>query len=167
MSGEENTVCLISVGNSMRGDDGIAAIVCRRLAEEDGLQVMHYQLDNFTGQIVKCLQGYERAIIVDAFESGKKPGETTEIDLIEALSSKRPLKIKSCHGFSLCDELRLSFWVNKLPKKLYLMGIEVNSCDWGEGISEPLKAKLDSITHKLKLLIYRLQTEKAPTTFAS
>jgi hydrogenase maturation protease len=167
MSDKESTVCLISVGNSMRGDDGIAAIVCSRIAEDHDLKVVHYQLDSFTGQIVKCLQGYECAIIVDAFESGKKTGEISEIDLNEALASKRPLEIKSCHGFSLCDELRLSFWVNKLPKKLFLMGIEVDSCDWGEGISIPLQAKLDSITSKLKLLVCRLETEKAPNAFAS
>lgn len=152
-----NRLALIAIGNSLRTDDGIALALCRAFKEQNSLPAEVYELGLQTQMLAGCLSRHERVVILDAILCDKQNAAgVLVLDLNEFLASTQSrVKIRSCHGISLIDELKLLAGANAhaLPEKLFFYGIEVLKLDWGEGLSPEMEAKLPELTKGLDCFI--------------
>jgi hydrogenase maturation protease len=146
-------LALISVGNQLRSDDGIAFAICSATAKMLAVQPCRFDLGSYTNYLPYCLAAHKAAIIVDATKSGAQPGTTNIVDLNAIASTASPMPIESCHGFSLVDEIRLLKRYTDLPLVLIFFGVEVSENSWQEQLSLPLEKKLPELTAQLYQLI--------------
>ncbi|MGF1547777.1 MAG: hydrogenase maturation protease [Thiotrichales bacterium] len=75
--------------------------------------------------LLRVLQAYDTAIVVDAMLSGARAGSVRELDLDE-LPATAPT---SSHGFGLASALHLGRALHQLPVRLIVMGVELAKSD--------------------------------------
>ena len=148
-------LCIVTVGNSLRGDDGIASALCENLPEAVLSDVCLFNLGPYTNHVSQCLKGHKAAIIIDSTCDGLSPGSVTIIDL-QALLEGPNLNINSSHGFSVADELKLAKQLGSLPNRLIFFGVEIGEVNWKETISPALKEKLPLLVSNLAFLVQRI-----------
>lgn len=148
-------LCIVTVGNSLRGDDGIAAALCDKLPERVLSGVCRFDLGPYTSHLADCLQGHKAAIIVDSTCDGQSPGSVSIIDLSTMLEGP-DVSINSTHGFSVADELKLAGQLGVLPKRLIFFGVEIGEVNWKETISPALESKLPQLVSNLSFLVERI-----------
>lgn len=152
---EATGLCIITVGNSLRGDDGIAAELCDKVPQRVLEDVCRFDLGTYTSYLTDCLQGHTAAIIIDSTCDGLPPGSVTIVDL-NAMLEEPNLSIKSTHGMSVADELKLASQLGVLPSRLIFFGVEIGDVDWDENISPQLQAKLPQLVSNLSFMIARI-----------
>ncbi len=113
-------LCIVTVGNSLRGDDGIASALCENLPATVLSDVCVFNLGTYTSYLSDCLKGHKAAIIIDSTCDGLSPGSVSIIDL-HALLEGPNLNINSSHGFSVADELKLAKQLGSLPIRLIFL----------------------------------------------
>lgn len=146
-------LALITIGNTLRGDDGIAAHLCDTLSENDLKDVCRFDLGTYTSYLATCLAGHRAAIIIDATNNGTAPGTVSILDLNQLLDRTSPLSIKCCHGFSIADELRLVKRQGRLPKRIIFFGVEIDCVEYDTKLSAPLKSTLAHLNGNLSRLV--------------
>jgi hydrogenase maturation protease len=146
-------LALVSIGNNLRTDDGVAAAVCKALPKPLLDHICTFDLGPYTYFLVDCLAGHKAAIVVDATWSAKQAGAITVIDLTELIRTNSPIKLSSSHGLSLVDELRIGARRHLIPDTVIFLGIEGASTDWGESLSNELATWLPDITAQVKSLV--------------
>ncbi|MFA7339933.1 MAG: hydrogenase maturation protease [Candidatus Obscuribacterales bacterium] len=148
-------LALVTIGNSLRGDDGIAQRVCDALEPALLARVCRFDLGTFTNLLGDCLAGHHSAVIVDATKSGTAAGNIsiTDLSVMASGSWAAPLKCPSSHGLSLLDELILTNGRIALPKQIILFGVEVSDVDWAAQLSPTLEKCLPSIANSLSRLV--------------
>jgi hydrogenase maturation protease len=149
-------LALITVGNPLRCDDGIAELLCDTLPPSCLKNVCRYDIASSAWRLGECLAGHKAAIIVDATCNGTTYGTISLVDLNMALFRNSRLEVNSCYGFSLLDELRLVKQSMELPKRLMLFGVEVANTSFGRGISPNLKKEVPELAGRLSGLIQRI-----------
>lgn len=149
-------LALITIGNTLRSDDGAASYLCDALSAHVLNGVCRFDLGSYTGFLADCLAGHKAAIIIDSTSNGNRPGTVSIIDLGAMVSKSTPMNISSCHGFSLADELRLAEKHNKLPKRIIFFGVEISKADWNEHLSNALKDTIPVLVSNLSLLITKV-----------
>ncbi len=150
---EPDGLVLISVGNCLRRDDGISQKALDQLAGSTLKACCRFDLGSHTNHLPSCLAHHKAGIVIDSTQNGLLPGTISIVDLNELLKKDTQLKIQSCHGFSLVDELRIASKYSRLPAKLIFFGIEVEDVNFGAKISQPLESKLPEIVEELSELI--------------
>lgn len=166
---KDQPLVLITIGNPLRGDDGVASAVCDLLPKEINDYIRRFDLQLFTAFLPDCLNEVSAAIIVDAIRNGKRPGSTTIIDLIPLLiqvkqasgestgqDKSTTLSLPSCHNISFMDELRFLGRENKLPARLIFFGIEIQEALWQAELSNEVKLALPTACNELNKLIQDL-----------
>lgn len=151
---EPSGLALITIGNSLRGDDGIAARLSSMLPA--GMDVCKYDLGCYTGLLSDCLSGHKAAIIIDSTQNATAPGTVSILDLRAMLDRATILNVRSCHGFSLADELRIAKNNGTLPKRIIFFGVEVDAVEWTERLSRTLELKLPQLVNNLSLLVTKV-----------
>jgi hydrogenase maturation protease len=146
-------VALVTIGNTLRGDDGIAQAVCNALPDAVAESLCRFDLGSYTNLLPLCLAGHEVAIILDAVATGDTPGSVTILDLSDPTRACSAGSINATHALSLADELQLAGLTGCLPGKTLFFGIEVEDPGWGRGLSEVLRSKLPGLAGELERLI--------------
>ncbi len=113
---------VIGVGNLLRTDDGAGIHVINQLIE------LHPRIETVDAamgsiEIIEAMRGYERAIIVDAIETGTKPGTIYRVNLT---GGERPPTITHSHGTDLLTILQLGhqLYGDEMPREIVLIAIE-------------------------------------------
>ncbi len=122
--------------------------VYRRLAEEAGLPEDVDLVDGGTAglETVLLLQGYQRAIIVDAAEMGRQPGEWLRFTHREATLEAGDLALRgTLHSVGLAEALALGEALGSLPAEIVIYGIQPKDIGWEEGLSEPVQAAIPAV----------------------
>jgi len=157
---QKSGIALVSIGNVLRADDGVACKLLDKLSQDVKDEVCRFNLESYSQFVLDCVAYHEAAVIVDAVRGGKEVGDVTIIDLKEMFERGAKLSVDSCHGFSFYDELLLIQDKSLLPDKMYFFGIEIESDNWGEGLSKALLMREDEIglrlEHFLKSLFLKL-----------
>lgn len=150
-------LCIITIGNNLRGDDGIAMKICDKLPPTLADDVCRFDLGTYTSYLGSCLQGHKAAIIIDSTSNSCTPGSITIVDLKAYLEDQKgsPLGVKTTHGFSLVDELKLLSEVSELPDRLMLLGVEVKDVN-SEKVSPALQSKVPQLVSNLSFLVERI-----------
>jgi hydrogenase maturation protease len=146
-------IALITFGNSLRGDDGIASALCDILPANTLKTVCRFDLGSYTGFLADCIANHKAAIIVDATKNDNTIGTISILDLNAVLDKKDNLNLKASHGVSFLDELRLARVQNNLPKRIILFGVEIGNTNWQEKLSPELQKIMPALSTKLSYLI--------------
>lgn len=123
---------IVGCGNGLCGDDAVGLAVARFLVEEVCLppDVAVVVAGTPGVGLLDMLQGFRRAIIIDAVLSGGESGEVYRFGLQE-LEETTP--ITSLHGFSVAEVLALGKVLEPegLPEQIEFVGVEVSSANLG------------------------------------
>lgn len=139
---------VLTLGNLLRGDDGAGQAICERLARSGSLPPNVALLDGGTPGLesVLLLEGYRRAIIVDAADMGREPGEWARLTLAEVtLQAADPSLRSTLHSAGLAEALALGEALGILPGEIVLYGLQPDSLDWTPGLSAPVQAAIPAV----------------------
>jgi len=141
-------ICVIGVGNTFRGDDGVGLIVARQVGELalPGVTVLEQ-----SGEGIALMEAWgdaSRVIVVDAVSSGNEPGT---IHRLEPAGQGLPdfFSGHSTHAFGLAEAIELARQLDRLPAQLIVYGIEGQSFEIGRGLSPEVEAAADTLTARL------------------
>lgn len=149
-------LALISIGNSLRGDDGVASVLCDSLSGKTLQMVCRFDLGCFTANIGDCLPGHRYCIIVDSMVASSPIGTVLVIDLLTAVRKPSWPVLQSSHGFSLLDELRIASARIQLPERVVFFGIEVGTNDWSSALTASMKERLARLVDELTAVVLNI-----------
>jgi hydrogenase maturation protease len=135
---------VIGVGNELRGDDAAGLVVVRLLQRKLPAGVQAAACEGEPVSLLAAWEGHERAIVVDATESGAEPGTIRRIAAHEG-PLPPALGGSSTHLLGLADAVELARALGRLPATTIVYGIEGASFATGAGLSEPVAAAADRV----------------------
>lgn len=142
-------ILIAGVGNPYRRDDGIGIEIIKILQKEHhpDLALFDGGTDGFS--LLDQLSLYERAIIIDAVFMGEASGA---VKLFSPKDARMQIKgdALSTHGFGLAELLKLVEEFS-IKTEIKIIGIEPESIDFGEGLSEQIKSKIPQIVNLVKM----------------
>jgi hydrogenase maturation protease len=136
---------ILGLGNSLRGDDGVGSAVIEWL-EQQGLPGGVEAIDGGTAglDIVSALMGHERAIIVDAANIGRAPGEWLRFTPDVARLNDNGATL-SLHSAGLSEALALGAALNVLPPTIIIYGVQPQNLDWSPQLSDEVQAAVTEV----------------------
>ena len=137
---------ILGLGNPWRGDDGLGPAVIRWL-QARGLPPDVVAVDGGTPglELVLTLAGdhkgrpYRRALIVDAADLGRAPGEWVRFTPEQARLKKGDVHL-SLHAAGLAEALALGEALGTLPKEVVIFGVQPAGVDWSPALSAAAQA---------------------------
>lgn len=138
---------VLSLGNILRGDDGIGAAVLEQL-ETQAVPDHVTLIEGGTPGLETLLlwQGYERVIIVDAADMDCAFGEWRCFTSDEVRLQSRDLHLRgTLHYAGLAEALNLGEALNMLPPEIIIYGIQPRTIEWEIGLSPELTAVIPAI----------------------
>lgn len=138
-------VLVLGIGNLVMSDDGVGVKVVQHLQREyhcaEGVEIMDggtLGLD-----LLPKLEGIDHLIVVDAVETGQKPGTCVRLsgeELPIALETK-----VSPHQMGLKDLLSVAQLLGHSPGEMVLIGVQPGSID----MDTELTPEVDAVLHLL------------------
>jgi hydrogenase maturation protease len=141
-------IVVIGVGNAFRGDDAAGLHVARAVAAAapPGVEVREHEGE--PAGLIEAWDGSETAYVVDAVRSGAPPGTVHRIEVVdEPLPARRPRD--SSHALSLGEAVALGRALDRMPRRLALVGIEGSDFEAGEGLSPAVAAAVAEVADGL------------------
>ncbi len=136
-------VLVLGVGNMLLGDDGVGPALLRRVNERYGRVRDVECVDGGTQGL--ALLGYlaERTtlVLLDAFSSGKAPGEITVLNKSELLAPGAR-RATTAHEGNVGELLAVAQLVGELPEQVFLVGVEPERVRTELGLSVRVEAAL-------------------------
>jgi hydrogenase maturation protease len=138
-------ICIIGLGNPLRGDDGVGVRVAEMLAARalpPGVEV----IDGGTLGLglVNLLEERRRVILVDAANVGQAPGQFVRftLDEVQLLGDEQHL---SLHASGLRDALLLAQALKVLPDEVVIFGVQPANLEWSSDLSPEVEAALPDL----------------------
>ena len=132
---------VLSLGNPLRGDDGVGSAVLEALIASICLPENVVLLDGYRGGLLNALlcQEYGRVIVVDAALLGELPGSWRRFTLDDARLAQIDLSsCKTLHNASLAEVLALAEVLNITLPEIIIYGIQPGEIEWSLSLSEPV-----------------------------
>lgn len=142
--------CLvIGIGNSDRGDDAVGRVVARRLNTQrtPGIRVVEHGGES--AGLLDCLSGAETAYLVDAANTGKRPGTISRFD-VAATELPRVAFGCSTHGLGLAEAIELARALGKLPRRCVVYAIEGRTYEVGAALSPEVAAAAEEVAKLIR-----------------
>lgn len=138
---------VIGIGNEWRSDDAVGLVVARRLAVLDPTlrAAVH------GGEPVDLIHEWmdeDEVILVDAVESGARPGTIHRIEAAEPGLANAPAR-GSTHALGVAEAIALGRALGRLPGRLLLFGIEGGRFDAGASLSPDVERAAEELAHEL------------------
>ena len=137
--------CLVlGLGNDLLGDDGVGLVVARRVSELGlpGVEVIESGEAGLA--LLELLQGFDRAIIVDAIQTGADPGTLHRLgrDDFDRVIAPSAHYAGLPEVFALGRELGI-----ELPQEVHVLAIEVEDpYSFAETLTPGVEACLSKAT---------------------
>ena len=135
---------VIGLGNILRGDDGIGAVIIKTLEKRkisEPIQLCDAGSDAFA--VLDHLLGLDPVLIIDCAKMGEIPGTVKRI-LTEDIKTLPSNVGMSLHGYSLAEVWQLSRSMG-FDQELVIIGVEPESIRFNTGISEVVKNSIPTI----------------------
>ncbi len=131
-------VLVLGLGNPLLGDDGVGW----RVAEQVKTRIAdpHVEIDFHSGgglSLMERLIGYDRAIIIDALNTGRQPQGTVSSFRLEDLPNYAQSHLASAHETTLQTALQVGRTMGAvLPNDILIVAVEAqNVYDFSEELS--------------------------------
>ncbi len=134
---------VIAVGNPLRSDDGVGPAVIERLRGRVPAGVRLAQVGGGAPELLDAWEGLDTAVIVDAVLSGGEPGS---VHLLDASWEPLPARVGSAstHGLGLAEALELGRALGRLPRRVVVVGVEMDHAETAGDLSEAVSAAVDA-----------------------
>jgi len=142
-TGTDPLVLVLGIGNLVMSDDGVGVRVVQQLQREyrfgENVEIMDggtLGLD-----LLPKLEGIDHLIVVDAVETGRKPGTCVRLtgeELPVALETK-----VSAHQMGLKDLLSVARLLGHSPGEMVLIGVQPGSIEMDTELTAVVEAKVD------------------------
>lgn len=156
---------VVGLGNPALGDDGVgwrvAKDVCKNLPEDARVDVNCLSLGGIG--LMEHLIGYDRVILVDAFEMDAPVGSVSVLKLNQ-LPNYSAFHIASAHDTSLQKAMELGRKMGaRLPEDVMVVGIAVeNIHEFSDDLSPPVAQVVPFVVNILLDLLKGITTEETP-----
>ena len=137
-------ILLLGVGNRLRGDDAVGSLLIERLQGKVDIPMIDAGdvPENYLGPIEEF--GAELVLVVDAAEMGAQAGDVALFD------------IEQVGGMSVSTHsANLGLLFQVIPPEtrpgVLLLGVQPGNMEFGEELSEPVRATLESLAEMLVL----------------
>ena len=152
---------VLALGNPLRGDDGIGIAVINALEANPRLPKGVDLIDGGTPGVDTSLllQGYHRAIIVDAAEMGLPPGTWVQF-LVKDNVFLQPNDLDqliSVHSAGLAEALELGHTLGILPNDITICGIQPSTIGWSSGLSNPVQEAIPAVCSAILEILNRVE----------
>jgi hydrogenase maturation protease len=144
---------VVGLGSPDRGDDAVGPTVARRVAalRLPGIEVVEREDPT---ALIDVWDGRRLTVVVDAVSSNGEPGT---LMIMESGVGSAPLTADAwagtgrggTHAFGLAAAVELSRALNRLPRRLVLVGIEAGGLEHGEPLSAPVSAAVQPATEAI------------------
>jgi hydrogenase maturation protease len=150
---------VLALGSTLRGDDGVGAAVLDELAARGRLPRDVDLLDGGTPglEIALLLEGYQRAIIIDAADMGRRPGEWARLAVDrnsclgrEQASGDLVLEPTSIHQVGVAEALVLGAALGVIPESVVVYGVQPLECGWSAGLSPAVQAAVAGVCRAIE-----------------
>ena len=137
---------IISLGNELRGDDGIGPRVVEHVKDiKHPIPITFINAGADAFILLEHLVEPEPIILVDCAQMGKEPGSIVKFEINDANLNQANNAI-SLHGFSLAEVIALAKTVKEIAP-CTVIGIEPESIEMGEQLSETVKKSFPSVVN--------------------
>ena len=138
LKAEQQLLLFVGIGNVLRKDDGVGVYISRKIRETERISVLTVEvsIENYIGKINRI--NPEILILIDCLDLGQPPGTCRLLSLDKIVD-----QTFNTHNISLNrlgDFFRMKVWV---------LGIQPQSVDFGEHLSEPVKETADRIVQAM------------------
>ncbi|HBA88392.1 MAG TPA: hydrogenase expression/formation protein [Geobacter sp.] len=138
-------ILVLGIGNIIMSDDGVGARIVQELQREYHFPVGVEIVDGGTLglDLLPLLEGRSHLIMVDAVETGKKPGSCVRLtgeELPIALETKL-----SPHQMGLKDLLAVARLMGHAPAEMVLIGVQPCSIDVGAELTAEVSMQVESM----------------------
>jgi hydrogenase maturation protease len=113
---------VVGVGNLLCTDDGVGIHVIERLnALHRGVETVDAAMGSI--EIIEAMRGYDRAIIVDAIQTGAKSGTIHRVNLA---AGEKPPTLTHSHGTDILTTIQLGYrlYAGEMPREITLIAVE-------------------------------------------
>lgn len=136
---------VIAVGNSFRGDDGVAFRIVGEAASQFPRGTAVVETDGEPTRLLDAWDGAAAAIVVDAARAGGRAGTLHRIVAVSAGGTLAPDRRwrawcpgTSTHGAGVRAAVDLGRALGRLPERLVVLGIEGHDFAGGDALSPPV-----------------------------
>ena len=156
------TTLVLALGNPLRGDDGVGAAVLEHLRRSGALPGQVDLVDGGTAglETVLLLQGYRRAMIIDAADMRLAPGAWRRLPAAGSSLGSRDLSAgHTLHSAGLAEALALGEALGVLPETIEIFAIQPLEVGWAPGLSQPVQACTADVADAILDTLSRPATE--------
>lgn len=135
---------IIGCGNPDRGDDGAGVMVGERLRE------LGLNTKICTGESLALIEAWSRAedvVVVDTVVTGAPVGTVWEWNA-RSVEIQRNVSTSS-HGFGVGEAIELGRILDRLPKRLRVVGIEGRKFDIGTAVSPEVMCAVEQAVQRI------------------
>ena len=135
----EGRTVIITIGNSLRADDGVGPFIGRKVPDRDGLLVLDALMN--PENIVEDAIAYQpgKMIVIDAADFGGAPGEIRVIPLDQL----QHYTVLSTHHFPV--HVSLGIIREETGADLTILGIQPASVEFGEAMSAEVRETAQTV----------------------
>ena len=144
---EKRLLSLIGIGNHFRRDDAAGLEVVRRLRLAHPPGVILIEQEGDPASLIEAWSTVEESLVVDAISSGSEPGRLHRFDVTDAPLPTEIFNV-STHALGLPEAVELARELGRLPR-LVVYGIEGESFEAGEGLSDPVQKTVEKLVMDL------------------
>jgi hydrogenase maturation protease len=138
------TIVVIGLGNDLRRDDGIGPTVARAVAPKVGPDVQTVASGGDPVALLELWAGADLTVIVDAVICDPpRPGVVHRLTPAELDAMRAGMF--STHGISLNDAMRLGAVLDRLPRRMVILAVEIADLDDGRGLSPAVGRAVDAV----------------------
>lgn len=146
-----NKKCVIGIGNPLRKDDGIGIILLKKLIDiKKELPKNINYIDGGTSgfNLLHVISKYDLVLFLDAINFKGNPGETRLFKFKDIENKKIPIRV-STHGEDILKVIDMSKELYNKPKEIYFYGVNPENVEYGCGLSDKIKKRIDVINKDL------------------
>jgi len=141
---EKKNIVVIGLGNVLLSDEGVGVHIVKRLSEQQAKFPFVDFIDAGSAglSLLHLIANRKKALITDCAKMGAKPGTIKRFAAGEVQSIKR-LSHFSLHDVDILQVITLSKQLGECPDEIVFFGIEPESLEPGQKLSETLSARID------------------------
>lgn len=161
MSRTEPRTLVLGLGNPLLGDDGVGWRVAEAVQQQStaaAASAANVEFDWHAGgglALMERLVGYDRAILIDALETGRGPVGSVHACRLEALGNPAVGHLASAHETSLQTALEVGRRLGAaLPAQIVVIGVEAQPVlEFSDQLSPPVAAAVPSAATRVRQLL--------------
>jgi hydrogenase maturation protease len=144
-------ISVVGIGNLLIGDDGVGIHAVEKLSSMNlPSHVEVHDADSNAILLLEAIDGRDKAIIIDAYETGAAPGTIKEFIVDTDALPESDVKL-SLHDMGFFDGIRMGQTAGiKLPKEIVVIGVEPGSLEGGMELSPKVEEALPKVIEKVK-----------------